>query len=64
MDKLKVEVVENGFVVSEGDSGLPFYGRRWVFENSSALGDFIDSWGEEKFKDKPKPGQVTYTGGL
>ena len=43
---LKIEVVENGFILSDRDISMPASSRDWVFNDALSLSEFILKWGE------------------
>ncbi len=43
---IRIEVVENGFVVYE-DAGMGLSGKKWAFESAQALSKFILQWGKD-----------------
>ena len=52
MNDLKIEVVENGFIVYAGGYPTGVRTKSWVFNDAIVLGKFIEGWGlvEEKSK--------------
>ena len=47
MLNLRIETVENGFVIFE-EAGMGRAGKMWSFESSEALAEFIKKWGKER----------------
>lgn len=45
---LKIEVVENGFLVCECGANPGLMGKQWVFQTPLALSDFMVQWGVEQ----------------
>lgn len=50
-DHITVTAVENGFEVSEVDVRSRCV-RKWVFQKSCDLGDFIEDWGIKQIVQK------------
>ena len=42
---LKIEVAENGFIVYEGNEDRALIGKKWAFESSKTLSNFVYEWG-------------------
>lgn len=45
MEGLKIEVVENGFIVTETRPDQGMEGQQWAFESAQSLAEFVDGWG-------------------
>ena len=50
MKELRIEVVENGFVVMEIGERLGEAYSKWAFESSETLAVFIKNWGRDNFR--------------
>ena len=46
MGKLRIEEVENGFIVYD-HAEVGMIGRTWAFENEATLTAFISKWGKD-----------------
>ena len=57
MEELIVIVAENGFIVNER-GGYRDSGKSWAFESSEALAKFMKEWGNAKFIEKQKNGEL------
>ena len=54
MRDLKIEVVENGFIVREGvDIGV--VGKKWVFDSPEKLANHVEAWSGEQMKKETFP---------
>ena len=55
MKMLRIEVAENGFIVSECSPHRAEMGKQYAFESADTLSSFIKKWGEgqEKSDDHP-----------
>jgi hypothetical protein len=49
--EIKIETVENGFVVYEYAAGS-LCGKKWAFESATSLARFVLEWGECNTKTK------------
>lgn len=47
-NKLLIEVVENGFIVTEDGPLNGYVNKRWAFEDSSSLALFAQEWAQEE----------------
>lgn len=55
MQQLRVEAVENGFVVFDGNArDHGFISKTWVFETATSLSEFMRGWGAEQERTKLK----------
>ena len=49
MSNIRIDIVENGFIASDGS--FEREGKSWVFESAGSLSDFIKFWAECNTKE-------------